>query len=52
MSATFIINQKHCFRCRQQTYGHQGGKVGGGWWWNKLGDWDGRIYTNMYKIDN
>ena len=31
-------------RCREQTYGHQGGKVaqggGGHWWWDELGDWD------------
>ena len=29
-------------RCREQTYGHQGGKVTGGWgWWcDELGDWD------------
>ena len=29
-------------RCREQTYGHQGGKAAGGWWWwwDELGDWD------------
>ena len=29
-------------RCREQTYGHQGGKVAGGGagWWDELGDWD------------
>ena len=28
--------------CREQTYGHHGGKgaVGWGWWWDELGDWD------------
>ena len=29
-------------RCREQTYGHQGGKVVEGWVWgsDELGDWD------------
>ena len=27
-------------RCREQTYGHKGGKVGVWWWWDELGDWD------------
>ena len=27
-------------RCREQTYGHQGGKAAGGWGWDELGDWD------------
>ena len=22
------------------------------WWWDELGDWDWRIYTNTYKKDN
>ena len=28
--------------CREQTYGHQEGKVAGGWWWwcDELCDWD------------
>ena len=27
--------------CREQMYGHQGGKaVGWWWWWDELGDWD------------
>ena len=34
-----------------KMYGHQGGKVGVGGW-DELGDWDGHIYTNLYKIDN
>ena len=34
--------QKLRHRCREQTYGHQGGKtaVGWGWWCADLGDWD------------
>ena len=33
--------QKLRHRCREQTYGHQGGKVaGGGLWCDELGDWD------------
>ena len=34
--------QKLRQRCREQTYGHQGGKavVGCGWWCDELGDWD------------
>ena len=44
-------NKRH--ECREQMYGHQGVKAGGGVrWWNELGDWDWHIYTNMYKIDN
>ena len=33
-------NLRH--RCREQMYGHQGGKAAGGWvWWCAvLGDWD------------
>ena len=29
-------------RCREQMYGHQGGKtvVGWGWWCAELSDWD------------
>ena len=41
-------------RCREQTYGHQGGKtaVGWGWWCAKLGDWDWHVYTDVCKIDD
>ena len=37
-----FAGQKLRHRCRKQTYGHQGGKVVGGWgWWcDELGDWD------------
>ena len=31
--------QKLRHRCREQTYGQQGGKVAGGWC-DELGDWD------------
>ena len=35
-----FARQKKRQRCREQTYGHQGGKVGGGGaWWDELGDW-------------
>ena len=52
-----FARQKQRHRCREQTYGHQGGKaVGEGVvvmvWCDELGDWDWHIYTNMYKIDN
>ena len=38
----WFARQKQRHRCREQTYGHQAGKVAGGrwWWWNELGDWD------------
>ena len=40
----WFAGQKLRHRCREQTYGHQGGKaVGGGrwgWWYVELGDWD------------
>ena len=37
--------QKLRHKCREKTYGHQGGKAaaggGVGWgWWDELGDWD------------
>ena len=37
-----FAGQKLRHRCREQTYGHQGGKttVGWGWWRAELGDWD------------
>ena len=37
-----VAGQKLRHRCREQTYGHQGGKavVGWGWWYAELGDWD------------
>ena len=37
-----FAGQKLRHRCREQTYGHQGGKatVGWGWWCDELGDWD------------
>ena len=28
--------QKLRHRCREQTYGHQGGRAAGGWWWDEL----------------
>ena len=35
-----FAGQQQRHRCREQTCGHQGGKVGGGWWWDEMGDWD------------
>ena len=37
-----FAGQKLRHRCREQTYGHQGGKtaVGWGWWCAEFGDWD------------
>ena len=37
-----FAGQKMRHRCREQTYGHQGGKAaaGWGWWCAELGDWD------------
>ena len=36
-----FAGQKLRHRCREQTYGHQGGKVvGRGRGWDELGDWD------------
>ena len=49
----WFAGKKLRHRCREQTYGHQGGKVAGGWWWwDELGDWDRHVYTNTYKMDN
>ena len=41
-------------RCREQMYGHQGGKtaVGWGWWCAELDDWDWHVYSDVYKIDD
>ena len=41
-------------RCREQMYGHQGGKttVGWGWWCDELGDCVSHVYTDVYKIDD
>ena len=38
----WFAGQKLRHRCREQTYGHQGGKTTGGWgcWCAELGDWD------------
>ena len=34
-----FAGQKLRHRCREQTYGHQGGKATGRWgWWDDLGD--------------
>ena len=37
-----FAGQKLRHRCREQTYGHQGGKSTVGWGWRgaELGDWD------------
>ena len=38
-----FAGQKLRHRCREQTYGHQGGKAArgvGAWGWDELGDWD------------
>ena len=36
----WFAGQKWRHSCREQMYGHQGGKHGGWWWWDELGDWD------------
>ena len=45
----WFAGQKLRHRCREQTYGHQGGKVGGGGMNWEIGV---DIYTLMYKMDN
>ena len=37
-----FAGQKLRYRCREQTYGHLGGKAAGvwGWWCDRFGDWD------------
>ena len=49
-----FAGQKFRHRCREQTYGHQGGKAAGGWGWgcDELGNWDLHVYTDVYKIDD
>ena len=49
-----FAGQKLRHRSREQTYGHQRGKmvVGGGGGVNELGDWDWHVYTDVYKMDD
>ena len=48
-----FAGQKQRHRCREQTYGHRGGKGPGKWWWcDELGDWDWHVYTDVYKMDD
>ena len=44
-----LAKHKQNQRCREQTYGYQGGTVGG---WDKSENWDWHKYTIMNKIDN
>ena len=42
-----FAGQKLRYRCKEQTYGHQGGKAVGGWgWW--CDDW--AIGIDMYTL--
>ena len=43
----FDTKQKETHRHRKQTYGYQRGKEGR----DKLGVWDERMHTTVYKID-
>ena len=45
-----FAGQKLRHRCREQMYGHQGGKAarGWGWWCAELGNWDRHLYTDVY----
>ena len=54
VQVNWVAGQKLRHRCREQTYGHQGGKVagGGGWGCDELGDWDLHVYSDVYKIDD
>ena len=38
----WFAGQKLKHRCREETYGYQGGKAAGGWGWgcDELGNWD------------
>ena len=47
-----FAGQKLRHRCREQTYGHQGGKAMGGGVCDELGDWDWHVYTDVYQIDD
>ena len=42
-----FTKQKQTHRHRKQTYGQQRGKLGE----DKLGIWDQKIHTTIYKID-
>ena len=42
-----FTKQKSSHRCREETYGSQGGKEGA----DKLGDWQWHMHTIIYKTD-
>ena len=43
-----FTEQKQRHRCREQSYGYQGGRRG----WDEVGNWCGHVYTidTIYKI--
>ena len=43
-----FARQKLRHRCREQTYGHQGGKVAGGWRGGGMMNWE--IGIDMYTV--
>ena len=47
-----FAGQKLRHGCREQTYGHQGGKAEGGWGCDELGNWYCHVYMDVYKIDD
>ena len=43
-----FAGQKLRHRCREQTYGHQGGEAAGGWGWGGGTNW--AIGIDMYTL--
>ena len=48
IQVNLLTKPKQIHRHRKQTCGYQRGKVEG----DTVGDWDGRMHTSIFKIDN
>ena len=44
-----FTKQKQTHRLREQTYGYQGGRMGGR---DNQGVWDRQVHSAVFKVDN